>query len=109
MQWRIRNYTKGRLDIINTWATLVGGQIVNKIEDDEVHIRKVLGFPENENPEVVVASPIQEQEGEEKSVPIPEEEQSTEMRQFAVEHDAVWVELSDGQRVAIAAEDDHTE
>jgi hypothetical protein len=42
-----------RLEVINAWAALVGGQVVNKIEDDEVHIRKVLGFPENENPEVI--------------------------------------------------------
>jgi phage gp29-like protein len=46
-----------RLEILNTWAAMVGGQVVNKIEDDEVHIRKVMGFPENEDPKVIEAPP----------------------------------------------------
>ncbi len=45
------------LEIMSAWATLVGGQVVNKIEDDETHIRKVMGFPENENPKVIEAPP----------------------------------------------------
>lgn len=46
-----------RLEIMATWTAMVAGQIVNKIEDDEVHIRHVLGFPENENPTVIEAQP----------------------------------------------------
>src|SRR3990167_4398563 len=46
-----------RLEVLGAWAELVGGKIVNKIEDDETHIRKVLGFPENENPEVIEEEP----------------------------------------------------
>ncbi len=126
-----------RLEIITAWTTLVGGQVVNKIEDDEVHIRKVLGFPDNENPEVLpnpVASPggvgpewkpvvsanpfkpkpkpVVEKVGGEtplKKAQTPKviaaEEWSTEMKTFAEENDAVWVEMEDGQRVAVLNEE----
>jgi len=123
-----------RLEIINAWAALVGGQVVNKIEDDEVHIRKVLGFPDNENPEVLPNSeqgagvgpdgkPIAEKKPnpffkpkpatagdktalkkEQTPKVIEAAEWSTEMREFALENDAVWVEQEDGQRVAVANE-----
>lgn len=46
-----------KLEIMSTWAAMVGGQVVNKIEDDETHIRKVMGFPENEDPKVIEAPP----------------------------------------------------
>ena len=46
-----------RLEVLAQWAEMVGGKIVNKIEDDEIHIRKMLGFPENENPEVIEEEP----------------------------------------------------
>ena len=126
-----------RLEIMNTWAAMVGGQIVNKIKDDEIHIRKIMGFPDNADPEVL---PNPEPQGKpspfgqaldeakedavtaEENKPAPDEpevaptdkqvkkvveqaEQSEEMRTFAEEHDAVWVELVDGQRVAIPQED----
>lgn len=126
-----------RLEIITTWTGLVGASVVNKIEDDEVHIRKVLGFPENENPEVIQAPPPPGADvkppklgpdgkplpaAKEKPKPaadggetplnkeqtpkvVEAEELSTEMREFAVENDAVWVELEDGQRVAIASQE----
>ena len=140
------------LEILNTWAAMVGGQVVNKIEDDEVHIRKVMGFPENENPKVIEPPPPVQpgvgvdatgkpiklgpdgqplklgpdgrpwkaplQPGEKKSNPfekkkfdqeevveVPEEELSDEMRAFAEEHDAVWVETEDGERVAVPNEE----
>lgn len=87
-----------RLEIISTWATLVSGQIVNKIEDDEVHIRKVLGFPENESPEVLEAP----KEGEE----IPEEKQTAEMRLYAEEEGpGVWRTVR-GRRVFIREGED---
>ena len=40
------------IEIISTWAELVGGGVVGRIEDDETHIRKALGFPENEDPKL---------------------------------------------------------
>ena len=110
-----------RLEIITAWASLVGGQVVNKIEDDEVHIRKVLGFPDNENPEVLPnpqppgggglskagldgkkPNPFEKKKFEQDDVAeVPFEEQSEEMRAFAEDNDAVWVGMEDGQRVAV--------
>jgi phage gp29-like protein len=133
-----------RLEIIKTWTTLVGGQVVNKIEDDETHIRKVMGFPENENPEVIAPPPpVQpgvgvdaqgkpiklgpdgqplklgpdgrpwkgppKAPGEKKPNPfekkLEQDELSDEMCTFAEEHDAVWMEMEDGQRVAVPKEE----
>ncbi len=134
-----------RLEIVNVWAGLVAGQVVNKIEDDEAHIRKVLGFPENEDAKVLPppappgapTKPGVEEEKEEpgknpfaKSKPekaggetplkeeqtppakkegrpkvVKAEELSTEMREFAEENDAVWLETEDGQRVAVPTEE----
>ena len=116
-----------RLELMTTWAALVGGQVVNKIEDDETHIRKVMGFPDNENPEVL-PNPVQPGGGDPSKVgpdgkplvkkPNPfekkfeqDEEQclvadcdlSEEMKEFAVSNDAVWVYGEDGQWVAVPA------
>ena len=131
-----------RLEIMNTWAAMVGGQVVNKIEDDEVHIRKVLGFPENENPEVLpnptppggggmpgepgaspFGGPAKKPPTSVQTLPaagkpgetplkgetkvVAAEELSTEMREFAVENDAVWVVGQGGQWVAIPVEEEN--
>lgn len=42
-----------QLAVYELWSKLVAGKIVNKLPDDEIHLRKALGFPENENPEVI--------------------------------------------------------
>ena len=137
-----------RLEVVKTWSELVGAKVVGRIEDDETHIRKSLGFPENED---VVIEPLPEPQppgfgmggpggkpgvkpGEKNQTPVtttkppvksgtkpvpgkpvkkdltqedevPEEEQSEEMKAFAVEHDAVWVYAEDGQMVAVAIEE----
>ncbi len=120
------------LEIMKTWAEMVSGQVVNKIEDDETHIRKVMGFPENENPEVLPnpapaglggagggapgsgEKPItpgakkpnlfEKKFVQEEIVQVADDELSEEMRAFAEEHDAVWVCGEDGQRVAVPNE-----
>lgn len=91
-----------RLEIIKTWGALVGERIVSRIEDDESHIRKALGFPENDAPvlEPLPTDAAAKAKGEEKEV--PEEEQTEEMRAFAEEHGAVWIEMG-GERVAVNA------
>lgn len=62
----LKTYPKfqfGRLDdkaefqLFTTWDTLVKGKIVNRIPDDETHIRKSLGFPENDNPVIEALTP----------------------------------------------------
>lgn len=104
-------FTWGRLDdeleltLFDTWQKLVEGKVVNRIEDDETHIRKSLGFPENDEP---VLEPLPEKgstpdpkdkkktEGE----PIPEEEQSAEMKAFAEENGGEWWKV-DGEAVCV--------
>ncbi len=36
--------------LLTVWAAMVMGGVVGRIEDDETHIRKMLNFPENDNP-----------------------------------------------------------
>lgn len=139
--FRFQPFTEDRLqEIIAGWTGLVAGQVVNKIEDDETHLRKIMGFPENENPKVlpnpapkggaaggdgmgggspfggppktpatVVTPAATGKPGEtpltKETKVVASEELSTEMKEFAVENDAVWVELEDGQRVAVPAEE----
>lgn len=38
-----------KVELMKTWGELVAGKVVNRIEDDERHIRSLMGFPENEN------------------------------------------------------------
>lgn len=92
------------LELFKLWSELVSGKIVNRIEDDEVHIRKALGMPENEE---VALEPLpgdalldaKKQQGAEK---VPPEEQTEEMRAFAEANDAEWVMLG-GHPVCLAA------
>ena len=91
------------MELYTTWAALVAGKVVNRIPDDETHIRKVFDFPENEDPVVEVLpmdkqKPGFDEEGRPFPKPaleggeeVPEKEQTEEMRQFAEEHDGVWV------------------
>lgn len=88
-----------KFELYTAWAALVAGKIVNRIEDDETHIRKALGFPENENPVIEEIEPAvapapggggEEEPGAEPEE-VPEAEQTEEMRAFAEEHDGVWV------------------
>jgi hypothetical protein len=41
-----------RIDMFRLWMELVTGKVVNRIPDDETHIRRSLGFPENEAPKL---------------------------------------------------------
>jgi hypothetical protein len=105
-----------RLQVMSTWAQLVGAGIVGRIEDDEQHIRKVLGFPENEEPvlqPMPKTSPSEEGQppaaGEEQSPPagareIPPEEQTAEMRAFALQTGGVWYAMPGGGAVCYAEE-----
>lgn len=135
---------------LEIWAGMVGGKVVNRIEDDEQHIRKVVGFPDNEHPVIeelpadaeakakmeaakkgiapgappfggggagasrpgaaeAKAKPAAEPStGSKGAVPkglrkLAEEEHSAEMRAFAEEYAAVWVEAEGGERVAVNA------
>ena len=93
-----------KMELYTTWAQLVAGKVVNRIPDDETHIRKVFDFPENEDPVVEVlpmdkpkpgfdeeGRPFPKPAGEE----VPGEEQTDEMKEFADEHDAVWVQYGE--------------
>lgn len=106
-----------KLEAMTTWSGLVAGKIVNRVEDDEQHIRKVMGFPENED---VVIEPLPEsgkdgavnkrqpgQPGEGALPPkkVPPEKQTAEMRAFAEENAGEWVEMEDGQVVCFATEE----
>ncbi len=91
---------KQKMELYTTWATLVAGKVVNRIPDDETHIRKVFDFPENEDPVVEVMPADKPKPGfDEEGRPFPkpageqvtEEEQTAEMAEFAEEHDGVWV------------------
>jgi len=53
-----------RLKIFETWSTMVAGGVVNRVEDDETHIRKNLGFPENDQPEIKPLPSQQKASGE---------------------------------------------
>lgn len=127
--FRFLPYTdEQRLEVIKTWSELVGGKVVGRIEDDERHIRKVIGFPENDDIKIE-ALPEQPPPGQfppgkpafgKKPPPfgkpklpdkkelsmeeVPEEEQSEEMRTFAEENNAVWVYADDGGKVAVSAD-----
>lgn len=101
-----------KYELYKLWSELVAGKVVNRIEDDETHIRKALGMPENDNP---VLEPLPDPSklpgdnapgkdsaasSDAKPKKVPPEEQSAEMKQFAEEHDAVWVYAGD-ERVAV--------
>lgn len=98
-----------KLDLYKLWTELVTGKVVNQIEDDETHIRKALGFPENESPQLPEAGPApgdQEPDPNDANKPeeVPEGEQTPQMHTFAEEHDAVWLRIGD-ERVAVKSED----
>jgi phage gp29-like protein len=118
---RLDNETEA--DLFRTWSELVAGKVVNRIEDDEQHIRKQLGFPPNDDP-VLEALPGDaamkakaeadakaEKEGgafgpgeeNEKPMPVDEKELSDEMRAFAEENAGVWYSV-DGAFVCFAKE-----
>jgi hypothetical protein len=107
-------------DLFRMWSELVAGKVVNRIEDDEQHIRKQLGFPPNDDPVLeelpgdaaMKAKADADAKAEKEGIPKPgaaapkpvdEKELSDEMRAFADEHDAAWYEV-DGEFVCYAAE-----
>ena len=97
------------LELYTLWAALVSGKVVNRIEDDERHIRKSLGMPENDAPvleELLGDAAAKAKAGEQpgaKPTKVPVEELSEEMRVFADENDAEWV-LLDGHPVCFPVE-----
>lgn len=97
---------EAQLDLFKTWLGLVEGRVVNRIEDDEGHIRKALGFPENDSPTL---EPMPSAAGGKDLVPgvpdakvLTQGELSEEMRAFAEETGGTWVEV--GGAVACYAE-----
>lgn len=80
-----------KLELYKLWSELVTGKVVNQIEDDEIHIRKALGFPENENPTL----PDPAEVGVDQGKPVAVKNQTEEMRVFAEEHDGIWIEYGD--------------
>ncbi len=97
---------EAQLDLFKTWTVMVEGKVVNRIPDDEAHIRTSLGFPDNDNP-VIEALPAKGT-----TVPIPgapdvkvmaQEELSEEMRAFAEENGGEWREVG-GQLMCVATE-----
>ena len=92
-----------RMEVYTLWKTLVDGKIVNRIPEDEIHIRSAFGFPENDNPEVqeIEPPPIPgmdggfggpaDAEGEPVGKKVPEEKQTKEMKEYVQEHGGVWV------------------
>ena len=99
------------LELFKTWKDLVAGKIVNRIEDDERHIRKALGMPESEDitieelPGDVAAKAKAEaaKKGIDPEAPlkkVPEKAQTEEMRAFAEENGAEWV-LFNGHPVCV--------
>ncbi len=94
---RLDNETEA--DLFRMWSELVAGKIVNRIEDDEQHIRKQLGFPPNDAPvlEELPGDALSKAKAEapepmpgEKPIPVDEKELSEAMRAFAEENDGVW-------------------
>jgi hypothetical protein len=102
-----------QLELFNTWLALVEGKVVNRIEDDEPHIRAALGFPENENPVLEPLPTAATPGGGKDKIPgIPDakvlqhSELSEEMRAFAEETGGTWVDV--GGQVACYAEWDES-
>ena len=109
------------LELFTLWKDLVAGKIVNRIEDDETHIRKSLGMPENDSPTLEelpgdvaakakadalkkgIDSDAAQPGFGKKPKKMPAEELSEEMRAFADEHDAEWV-LLEGHPVCFPVE-----
>lgn len=106
-----------KLELYDTWAALVAGKVVNRIPDDETHIRNVLGFPENDDP-VVEPLPVDkpapgfDEEGKPfpkpapidsdtgktfhpKPKPVEKKKVTKEMEQFAEDNDGIWVYAGD--------------
>jgi len=100
--------------IFELWAKLVDGQVVNRIADDEQHIRKGLGFPANDDPTIeplrpkaapgaggaggaVPGGPEPGMGGAEPAdgpQAIPDAKLSDEMRAFAADNDGVWIDVA---------------
>lgn len=103
-------------EIMKTWAEMVAGRVVNRVEDDETHIRKVMGFPENEDPKIEplpekgAAVPGSEQkppaqmqeDGSVEEVELSDDELTMEELHFAAENlGGRWVTVGGGRHVFI--------
>ncbi len=110
---------EAEVELFRLWSELVTGKVVNRVEDDERHIRKALGMPENDAPTLEELpgdaaakakaealkkgiDPGAQQPGA-KPKKVPVDELSEEMRAFADENDAEWV-LLEGHPVCFAVE-----
>lgn len=82
--------------IFELWSLLVAGKVVNRIADDEIHIRKALGFPENENPVIeplpadVTAQAAIDAKAAMGGDKVPKDKQTPEMKKFAEENEGEW-------------------
>lgn len=91
---------ENKMELLKTWQALVEGRIVNRIEDDEEHIRKIMDFPDNENPTLEplplpkgsagAPGPGQEATSGSETKPMSEEELTDDMRAYATENDCEW-------------------
>ena len=91
------------LELFKLWSEMVAGGVVNRIEDDERHIRKSLDMPPNDK---IVIKPLPQktppfggadgaQPGQGEELPkVPEEKLTQEMRAFADERAGEWVYLN---------------
>lgn len=99
-----------RLEILAQWNALVAGGVAQPQDSDEVHIRSMLKFPPPDERDVeeratrgaelaqaLAPEPVAAPRGE----LVPEEKQSDEMKQFAEEHNGVWVYDAAGQAVCV--------
>lgn len=113
-QFRFLPPTKNNVEtMLKVWTEMVAGKVVNRIEDDETHIRKVIGFPENEDPKIEPlpekgAAPAPGQEKQPSPTDAPDEaalsddELTTEEVQFAVDNPGGrWVTVGGGRHVFI--------
>lgn len=89
-----------RLELLKTWNELVTAKVVNRIEDDEQHVRRMMGFPDNDEPVLEpLPSDIKAQQpagggfGKPKPKVVRKEVLSPEMELFAEDNGGVWIEV----------------
>lgn len=109
------------LELFKVWQALVEGKLVNRLTDDETHIRKALGMPENDAPVLedlpqdadraanaeaeAAAQAAKAAAGAlpSKAKKVPPGQQSKQMQEFAEARNADWYDL-DGHFVCFAKE-----
>lgn len=88
------------LELFKTWTEMVSGKVVNRIEDDERHIRKSLGFPVNDSI-VIEDLPSDALAAAKGGAEVPPGDQSKAMQEYAEENDGVWI-YAGGHQVCVS-------